>query len=229
MSGRVNNVGICGQDIYSHYGKTDILLNKGTWPILEKPIAPSNLELITVAQDSLRFRWDKLADGGYSYNIKIGTTSGGGEIVSCNALPNGKLSVVEMGNASLRGFYLLNKKLEPGTYYWSVQAIDNAFRGGEFAAERTFTIESDTETSINENKEYAIVIRPNPASDFVLFDIGNKTNIWVDIFNIQGQIVISQNLSENNSVLVEELMNGLYTCRIIEDGKISTQKLLIRK
>lgn len=229
LSGRVNNVGICGQDIYSHYGKTDILLNKGTWPTLEKPIAPSNLELITVAQDSLKFKWDKLTDGGYSYNIKIGTTSGGGEIVSCNALPSGKLSVVEMGNASLRGFYLLNKKLEPGTYYWSVQAIDNAFRGGEFAAEQTFTIENNINTSTSENVVNAIVIRPNPASEFVLFDTGMKSNIWVDIFNIQGQIVISQNLSDNNKVLVNGLKNGLYTCRIIEDGKISIQKLLIRK
>lgn len=32
--------------------------------------------------------------------------------------------------------------LPPGTYYWSVQAVDNSMDGGPFASEQTFTIAS---------------------------------------------------------------------------------------
>lgn len=308
-------------------GKTEIMLNKSSIPNLQTPIAPTNLTLIDTIKGQYLFNWDKLSDGGYSYNIKIGTTPGGGEIVSCNALMNGKLTTPKMGQAGLSGIYLLKRDLPVGTYYWSVQAIDNAYRGGEFAAEQTFTIEkvneapviedqiftieenlangsvvgivlasdvdSDAlsysittgnststfsidnstgeisvndntaidyetnpsfilsvavsdgllsnnanvtinitdivETSISKTSENTIGVRPNPASEFVVFETGKKTNVWVVIFNFQGQMVISQNLSENNKVLVKELMNGIYMCRIIDDGNISTQKLLIQK
>jgi hypothetical protein len=44
-----------------------------------------------------------------------------------------------MGNVYQNtGWWLLN--LLPGTYYWSVQAIDNSFAGGPFAPEQTFVV-----------------------------------------------------------------------------------------
>jgi hypothetical protein len=46
---------------------------------------------------------------------------------------------VELGNCQQNlGWWL--HSLPPGTYYWSVQAIDNSFAGGPFAPEQSFTI-----------------------------------------------------------------------------------------
>jgi hypothetical protein len=53
--------------------------------------------------------------------------------------PSGFRQVVELGNCQQNlGWWLHG--LNPGTYYWSVQAIDNSFAGGPFAPEQTFTI-----------------------------------------------------------------------------------------
>ncbi len=45
----------------------------------------------------------------------------------------------QMGNAGERTSYTL-KDLPAGTYYWSVQAIDNGFAGSTFSSEGMFTV-----------------------------------------------------------------------------------------
>jgi PKD repeat protein/predicted nucleotidyltransferase len=46
-----------------------------------------------------------------------------------------------MGNSQLKTSYTL-KNLKPGTYYWSVQALDNIFAGGPFGLEKSFFVDS---------------------------------------------------------------------------------------
>jgi hypothetical protein len=74
-----------------------------------------------------------------TYNVRIGTNSLGTQIVSPLAnVTNGWRKVAARGNVGpCLGTYW---HLPPGTYYWSVQAIDGAFAGGAWAAEQTFTI-----------------------------------------------------------------------------------------
>jgi hypothetical protein len=50
----------------------------------------------------------------------------------------GKRKVAEPGNVGHA--YHHPYRLPPGTYYWSVQAIDGAYAGGPWAPEQTFTI-----------------------------------------------------------------------------------------
>ena len=54
---------------------------------------------------------------------------------------SGVRRITAMGNCQLDTFYIL-RSLLPGTYYWSVQAIDNGFAGGAFGTESSFTIDS---------------------------------------------------------------------------------------
>jgi hypothetical protein len=108
----------------------------------QPPTAPANLS-VTVSDGRVALGWDVPADDStpalaLTYNVRIGTTAGGRDIVSPPALANGQLTLPEMGTArnGSSTFYLL----PPGTYYWSVQAVDGAFAGSPFAAEQQFTI-----------------------------------------------------------------------------------------
>jgi hypothetical protein len=107
------------------------------------PGAPSALESV-VSGDTVLLKWNAAADldqsAGLTYNVRVGMTPGGNEIVSALSDPaTGRRWVVQKGNAFL-SLQRLIRSLRPGTYHWSVQAIDNSFAGGSFAPAQTFTI-----------------------------------------------------------------------------------------
>ncbi|MCP4711447.1 MAG: hypothetical protein GY869_22735, partial [Planctomycetes bacterium] len=108
------------------------------------PNLPTNLTS-SINGDTVTLNWDKATDNettlqdGLTYNLRIGTTPGGSEISSAMAdSTNGYRRVVQLGNTNHNASWIIND-LEPGTYYWSVQAIDTAFAGSAFANEKSFT------------------------------------------------------------------------------------------
>ena len=76
---------------------------------------------------------------GLTYNLRVGSTSGGQDVMAAQSLPNGKRLVMQIGNANLNNSWTIND-LEEGTYYWSVQAVNHAYVGAGFAPEGTFEI-----------------------------------------------------------------------------------------
>jgi hypothetical protein len=75
---------------------------------------------------------------GWSYNLRVGLSPGGNEICPSQSAPNGWRRLPEPGNCGqLQWHSLLN--LAPGTYSWSVQAVDAALAGSAFAPEQSFT------------------------------------------------------------------------------------------
>jgi hypothetical protein len=83
---------------------------------------------------------NETASAGLTYNIRMGTTPGGSEIVSAMADPNtGYRKIVAQGNVFHNTSWPITN-LAAGTYYWTVQAIDNNFTGSLFAPERSFSI-----------------------------------------------------------------------------------------
>ena len=76
---------------------------------------------------------------GLSYNLRVGTTPGGSEIMSPMAdLVTGYRRVAQLGNTQERTSWEL--VLPGGTYYWTVQAIDGAYAGSAFAPEQSFHV-----------------------------------------------------------------------------------------
>jgi hypothetical protein len=108
------------------------------------PSAPDNL-IVKQSGDEYRLAWDPASDdktpsSGLTYNVRIGTTPGGTDIVSpMSNLSSGKRMIVDFGNTSLLTYKII-KKLKPGTYYWSVQAIDNCFVSSNWSKEHLFTV-----------------------------------------------------------------------------------------
>jgi hypothetical protein len=103
------------------------------------PNAPSGLNAELIG-NQLTLRWNAASDAqtpaaSLSYNLRVGTTPGRGDVCAAMASSlTGYRRVVRLGNAQLKTSWTLTVPT-PGTYYWSVQAIDGAFAGSSFAGE----------------------------------------------------------------------------------------------
>jgi len=110
------------------------------------PSSPSNLSAV-VDSSSVTLSWSKATDNetpqdGLSYNFYLGSSSSGTEIVSpMSDTATGKRRVVKRGNAEQNTSWTIDG-LSDGTYYWSVQAVDNGYAGSEFAPEQMFFVGS---------------------------------------------------------------------------------------
>ena len=117
------------------------------------PTIPSGLTSLRTG-NNVNLSWNASTDSqtpsaGLTYNLRIGTTPGGSEI--CSPMANtmtGFRNVVQIGNMNMRTFFTI-KNLSEGTYYWSVQAIDNAFAGSAFAPEQTLVIANNKTLNVN--------------------------------------------------------------------------------
>lgn len=107
----------------------------------QKPSTPSGLSLVDLGNGNVRFEWNRPMDdysSNLEYNLRIGTEPGEGQILNpASDRVSGDILIQETPLTS-NGFYETN--LAPGTYYWSVQAVDGGFLGSEFAEEQSFTI-----------------------------------------------------------------------------------------
>lgn len=153
---------------------------------------------------------------GLTYNIRLGTTPGATDIVSPMAFSNGIRKVTDYGNC-MSGTSAYLKGLEYGTYYWSVQAIDNSLQGGSFALERSFEVAlaNDFEFSTNifcvgdtvELTFSGYVADPNRAVFNWDFGNANVTEIIPNekyklVWNNAGTQSVSLSLSDNGQQTV---------------------------
>jgi hypothetical protein len=105
------------------------------------PSPPENLNATTSGDGTVTFRWDAAKDvetpaEGLTYNLRVGTTPGGDEILSAMAdASNGRRLIPALGNVGHNLSWSLSRPPLHGTY-WSVQAIDGALEGSEFAFEK---------------------------------------------------------------------------------------------
>lgn len=108
------------------------------------PSAPTGLAAAAVGA-AVTFSWNAASDAqtpasGLTYNLRIGTTPGGVDIVSPMALNGGLRLVAEMGNMQQSRSWPSTALPVGQPLYWSVQAVDTAFAGSPFAAESSFMV-----------------------------------------------------------------------------------------
>ena len=108
----------------------------------EAPAKITGLKYTDEGNGLILFEWDKPNDNistNFRYDIKIGTTTGGDDVIYSNSNSTTGATRINVGSLST----LNNRKmiLNPGTYYVSVQAIDGGNKGGLFSDELSFTID----------------------------------------------------------------------------------------
>ncbi len=116
------------------------------------PSPPNGLSAKRVGAHGVALSWEPASDdytpsGALTYNLQV-TDVNGHNIVSPMARPgsDGTRLLPAPGNVSLNRSWTL-EGLAPGPYWWKVQAVDNAFNGGAFAAESSFTVGIFTRSS----------------------------------------------------------------------------------
>ena len=141
---------------FNHDGRLDLFVMGATNPGYTSPLwenisatntppnAPTGLSVAVNPAGGLTFSWNSSTDAqtpaaGLTYNLRIGTTPGGSDVLSPMAANNGFRRLAAAGTVPASTAALFNYRLNT-PYYWSVQAIDGAFAGSPFATEGSFRI-----------------------------------------------------------------------------------------
>jgi hypothetical protein len=136
--------------------------------------------------------------------------------------PDGYKLVTDNGNAGQTGSMRIDN-LAPGTYYWSVQSIDQAFEGSAFSTEQSFTI---TATGLNEGAlDAAWKVWPIPAKDNLNIEsTGNLQIMEVFIYDLSGRIVLMEKPGSLSARLdISELNIGIYNLSVqVSDYRYTT-------
>lgn len=142
---------------YNNDGRLDMLIagNSGSGifsriyqnnhSIINTPPSPPTGLTTTVSGNLFTFSWLPATDAqtpgaALSYNLRIGTTPGGGQVVPpLSDTDTGFRQVAQLGNMGnrLTATMILSPNL---TYYWSVQAVDSVFAGSAFADEGEYSL-----------------------------------------------------------------------------------------
>ncbi|MBU0710527.1 VCBS repeat-containing protein, partial [bacterium] len=150
------------------------------------PTAPSGLTT-SVTDSNATFSWNKSTDtetpqNGLTYNLYVSTTPGSCQVKSPMAdISSGYRKVVQLGNMNHCNSYIL-KSIPDGKYYWSVQAIDNAFAGSSWAAEDSFKIDTTPPTAPQniavtpDNQQITLRWSQNSESDLAKYRIYRDTS-----------------------------------------------------
>jgi len=114
------------------------------------PNPPSFLSYSQAGKEII-LQWNAATDAqtpslGLTYNLRMGIIPGGVDIISPRAfvggLYDGYRKIADYGSQFNNTSWTI-KNLLTGTYYWSVQAVDNGFLGSAFAAESSLYIDAD--------------------------------------------------------------------------------------
>ena len=109
----------------------------------DKPSTPSGLN-VSVNNGNVTFSWNPANDEetpakGLTYNLRIGTERGQGNIMPAHAHTNGARLIPRMGNVNHNTSWTI-KGMTDGKYYWTVQAVDGGYMASPFAPEQILNL-----------------------------------------------------------------------------------------
>jgi serine protease AprX len=86
-----------------------------------------------------------------------------------------------------------------------------------------------TTTAIGESSTSSFQILPNPAENelrIVATQLQGEVQIW--LYSVDGKCVFARTCSMNESMDISALTSGVYTCKVLANGKMMTQKLIVK-
>ncbi|MFN6379605.1 MAG: FG-GAP-like repeat-containing protein [Flavobacteriales bacterium] len=86
-------------------------------------------------------------------------------------------------------------------------------------------VEGENSVSVQENQTTSFEIFPNPVEDVLTVSLeNNNAPARVEIFDINGRLVINQTL-QSNQIDVSQLSGGIYTVKLISNNEVATKKV----
>ena len=213
-----------------------------------RPVPPENLNT-QVSGSSVVLSWgagsdEQTPEAGLMYNLRIGTQPGASDVMSAYAdAATGRRVFSGPGNVWQARSRTL--RLAQGTYYWSVQTIDQAYAGSAFAAEGSFAISNapglgtaaEEETLLDYNLAPGY---PNPFLDATTigYSLRESGMVRLDVYNMLGQrvrglVAADQPAGQHRVVWSgtgddgSHLAAGVYFVRMIAGGNERTQRLMV--
>ncbi|MDT8392611.1 MAG: T9SS type A sorting domain-containing protein [Bacteroidales bacterium] len=192
------------------------------------PDAPASPETLIEGQ-TVTFFWDKAYDNetprdGLYYNLRLGMHTGQHDLITPMAdIESGFRFIQAIGNACMQTSRTISG-LPEGTYFWSVQTIDQAFAGSAFSEERSFTI---VQTAIPEvNKEDLYGIYPTPASNMLYVRSAEEGEMKYEVISPNGQMLLKGRTRTAVPINLSSLSEGIYFIRLYHAGSGSIQKFI---
>lgn len=213
------------------------------------PVEPEGLTTtvdINYETDWIIFVWKPSFDNetlqkGLTYNLRVGTTSGGCEIMSPNSnIRNGAVTFPTLGNVGYNKRWYI-RGLQPGEYFWSVQCVDNIFKGSSFAPEQTFIVTNSIGiTKINSliPEDFSLAQNyPNPFNPEtrIRFSIPKSSFVNVVVYDVNGKEIaqlVNHQLTPGNYEYhwsATDLSSGIYFYRIKTEDYTNTKKMVLLK
>lgn len=98
------------------------------------------------------------------------------------------------------------------------------------SSKRTSYYLASPSTGITNSENPNLIWYPVPAKDFIKIEMkGMYNTVMVELFDLNGRKVISQDLNFDNRISAGQLKNGVYLIRISCDNNVFSEKIVIRK
>lgn len=180
----------------------------GPIPNAKKNTAPSKMQKpqaqFFADANKLRITWQRGSDAQTSacdltYELRIGTQPGKGDILYANSLADGRRRNLFNGNMGMALSYMFDaERLDAGKYYISVQAIDAGGLGGAWSDECVY-----------EHKQTAPSIAQLPvnitAADTLQLRVNNPRSEAKYTWNVENGTIISQS---NNGSTAQAILHA---------------------
>ena len=155
------------------------LFENGVLPPNSAPVIPAGLAS-SFSTNGLLLQWQPAVDEttpqpALTYNLRIGSATGGTDILSPMSNPDGFRQVVTPGNLQHATSFLLpfDQTRSFQEIFWSVQAVDNGYAGSPFSDEQIFSPSEHFRLNISSIGAGSVAV--NPVQDF--YEIGTPVTL----------------------------------------------------
>ncbi len=205
------------------------------------PSTPTFLSSV-IEGDQVVLNWSPATDAQtpaacLTYNLRIGTSTGGSQIMAPMARETGRRYIVDLGNVQEQTRWAIDVRAVQ--YYWTVQAIDGAFAGSAFATERTIPLAAVEGSDAGTAARITSVV-PNPSDRTtgitIALDVAAQVRLVVyDVAGRRVRVLLDGSMSpgarrvewDGTSDQGLPMGSGLYLCRL-DAGSVTATRSILR-
>jgi len=93
----------------------------------------------------------------------------------------------------------------------------------------TYYYSESNSSGVELNNVDGFLIYPNPATDYFTIDLKNGSEtVLVEIYDTHGRMVSSQEIIDNQPILVSDFDRGIYVYKFVHKGNMFSGKIVVQ-